>query len=183
MLPIYFVRRTTISNRTWLIIFAGIILFLSPVVLIYWLDKFEAFVPKLYFKPLVGYINKVHLEGMQGLMNVGNVVHILFLLLCLFFRKKFIANFKHAEILFGYLMIFFIFDFATMCAGSVSRVSLYFELFFLIILASILSIKHTIRQFLFGFVVLYIMLSMGKKIVVTQCYYPYTNFIIYYIQK
>jgi hypothetical protein len=182
LLPLYFLREIRISTIKWFIIFVIIIIFLSPQVILNILFslKLKLFLPESFFNKVVVYVRRINDENAAlGLVNIGNIVYLFFLVIILLTRKYIEEYLKNGKLLFTYVMIYFIIAFATMYMGSVGRIALYLNIFFIIILAYTLSVNRSTKQILVGIVVLYIIIAMAKRIIgLPGILYPYTNYLL-----
>ncbi|MEG1088235.1 MAG: EpsG family protein [Bacteroidales bacterium] len=63
MLPIYFIHRTTIPNKVWIIIFAFLIVLLTPQFLLMFIESISQFIPQIYYIYLKGYMEFAVING------------------------------------------------------------------------------------------------------------------------
>jgi len=116
------------------------------------------------------------------LINLGNIVYLVFLSIIFSSRKHIEENIWNGKILFNYVMLFFVISFVTMYMGSVGRIALFLNVFFIIALLYAISTKPRFKQLLICFVVLYISFAMAKRIIgLPGVLYPYTNYLFSWI--
>lgn len=176
MLLIYPITKLRISNKGLVIIFASLIIFLTPQFLLIFIDLIGGVIPDIFYLALKLYLTQAAEIG-SDILSIGNIVHLFFLLLCIFLRYKFVAQFKDGDKLFVYLIMYFILFYITVHGGSISRITLYLRPLFIVVFLGILKFKFIGKGFVLPLLIAYMLLGLYKT-TENKAFLPYTNYFI-----
>ena len=178
VLPLYWVEKVRVSNKTLLILYVCVILFLNASTLFFILDfLFSRFSSIYLFLQLITYSKKTSLAGFSNPFSIGNLVFMCFFILMLFKRREIENSSIYGERLFAIVITYFFIYFITMYAGAISRIRLFYFPFFIVVLLIILSKGYFMRTLVFLCCISYFTLSMYGTIIERPVFIYYTNYI------
>lgn len=184
MLPIYFINKIRIPSSVLFCVIIGIIAFFSPVVILNVLSIFESFMPADIYSVLKYYIKEIDVDGGYNPTSIGNLIHLFIFAICLFSRRKFVESVKNGDRYFAFIVIYFIFYFITLFAGSISRIIIYLWPIFVVVFPTMLNSfkNNVIRYSLILFISLYFFSSMVKEIKTKPSFSTYTNYLDHFLR-
>lgn len=177
VIPLYFLKEVKLSSICLFFIVFLIYVFFSPQILLLIFKFINKYVNNIFIIKLVAYLEFTIKLNKVNSLAIGNIVHFLYFILVLIYRKKIECLPKHGKKIFVATIVFFIIYFATIYMGAVSRIRLLYNLFFIISLSTILSVTYINRTFIFILCVAFWISGFYLSIDRNFCLKHYTNYI------
>ena len=177
VIPLYFFREIKLPSISLFFLVFLIYAFFSPQMLLLVFKFINQYLSNIFIIKLVSYLEFTIKLNKVNPLAIGNIVHFLFFILVVIYRKKIECLPKHGKKIFAATIVFFIIYFATIYMGSVSRMRLLYNLFFIISLTAILSVTYVNRTFVFILCVCFWILGFYLSIDRNFCNKYYTNYI------
>lgn len=178
VLPLYWMEKVKLANKTLLILCVCIILFLNASSLFFILDLvFSRFSSVYLFLQIITYSKNTSLADSANPFSIGNLVFLCFFVLFLFKRKAIENSSIYGARLFSIVITYFFVYFITMYAGAISRIRLFYFPIFIVVLSIVLSKGYLMRTIVFLWCFSYFTLNMYKTIIERPVFMHYTNYI------
>ncbi|QSH93527.1 EpsG family protein [Treponema phagedenis] len=183
VLPLYFIKQIKLSTKWLCVVFAGIFIFLSPQSLLFFAKLIFGSSSSVFSLKLIGYLELVIQSNEVNPFAIGNIVHLLFLILILVYRKQLEKHTAFNKQFFVGLILFFFIYFTTMYMGPIGRVRLFYSIFFIIAIAELFSIRYMLQTFAFTMSICFWIFGMYKSIDENYCFKYYTNYLTATLEK
>ena len=178
VLPLYWIGKVSLSNKTLLISYICVILFLNAKTLAFLADLLFMRLSSIYlFLQIIAYTQKAAFSDSSNPFSIGNLVFLCFFILVLFKRKKIENSSIYGQRLFAIVIVYFFIYFITIYMGAVSRVRLFYFPIFIVVLSIALSKGYFMRSLVYICCVLYFSSSMYITIVSRPVFVYYTNYL------
>jgi hypothetical protein len=182
MIPIYFYFTKKIPSKVYIIAFFIVyILFATPD--LFWgiITKLFDWIPYIHRK-IESYTIGKAAEFAQGrFFSWGTLVHILFFVIIMFYRKK-IESLKYGVFLFNAAILYLLFYRIAITIDIFGRMLFYFCIFYTVVITSLIRIFEYKSRMIYVFYLLILSLISTKRIFEDFRYIPYTNYIPYFIK-
>ena len=177
VVPLYFIRSIKLSSIWLFVLVAVVYIFFTPQMLLIVFKFINGYGNNIFIAKLVAYLELTIRLRQINPLAIGNIVHFLFFILILLFRKKLEHISKYGKQFFAATMIFFVVYFITLYMGPVSRIGLFYNFFFIIALAELFSMTSINRGVIFLITAIFWICGMYLSIERNFCFKHYTNYI------
>lgn len=177
VLPLYFIRNIKLSSFWLFILVTFIYVFFTPQILLIVFKFIDSYTDNIFITKTVAYLELTIRLQQTNPLAIGNIVHFLFFILVLMFRKKIEHISQYGKQFFAATMIFFIVYFLTLYMGPISRIRLFYNFFFIIVLAELFSLTYINRGIVFIMTAAFCVWGMYLSIENNFCFKHYTNYI------
>ena len=177
VVPLYFIRDIKLSSLWLFVLMVLVYVFFTPQMLLMIFKFMDGYGNNIFITKLIAYLElTIRLQQTRPLA-IGNIVHFLFFILVLMFRKKIEHISQYGKQFFAATMIFFVVYFITLYMGPVSRIRLFYNFFFIIALAELFPIAYVNRTIVFVVSAVFWVWGMYLSIENNFCFKHYTNYI------
>ena len=177
VMPLYFIRSVKLSSFWLFALVAAVYIFFTPQMLLIVFKFINSYINDIFIVKLVAYLELTIRSRETNPLAIGNIVHFLFFILILIFRSKIEDMSKYGKQFFAATIIFFIVYFVTLYMGPISRIRLFYNFFFIIVLAELFSLTYINRGIIFIVTAVFLVWGMYLSIENNFCFKHYTNYI------
>lgn len=177
VVPLYFVRDIKLSSFWLFVLVVVVCAFFTPQMLLIVFRFINGYGNNIFIAKLVAYLELTIRLQQTNPLAIGNIVHFLFFILILVFRKDIEGKSKCGQHLFAASVVFFIVYFVTLYMGPISRIRLFYNFFFIIVLTELFSLTYINRGIIFIMTAVFFVWGMYLSIENNFCFKYYTNYI------
>ncbi|QSH91300.1 EpsG family protein [Treponema medium] len=177
VVPLYFIRDIKLSSLWLFVLVVVVYVFFTPQMLLMIFKFMDGYGNNIFITKLIAYLELTIRLQQTNPLAIGNIVHFLFFILVLMFRKKIEHISQYGKQFFAATMIFFIVYFLTLYMGPISRIRLFYNFFFIIVLAELFSLTYINRGIVFIMTAAFCVWGMYLSIENNFCFKHYTNYI------
>lgn len=177
VVPLYFVRDIKLSSFWLFVLVAVVYIFFTPQMLLIVFRFINGYGNNIFIAKLVAYLELTIRLQQTNPLAIGNIVHFLFFILILVFRKKLEHISEYGKYFFAATMIFFVVYFITLYMGPISRIRLFYNFFFIIVLTELFSLTYINRGVIFLVTTIFWICGLYLSIERNFCFKHYTNYI------
>ena len=180
LFPLYWVLDKRISNGIWIFLFIIFNIFFASRQFLILFVKIFSFLPYVETK-IATYLIENSQYAMGRIFSVGSLIFILFFILLICSRKYFDSIYM-GNIIFNSAIIFLLFYRLATTIEIFSRFQLYFSIFFVMAIISLIQIfTKESRHIYISFLLILSLLTCYKKVTQDYRYVPYTNYLVYLV--